>query len=61
MGIVIENNDLDSVYNAIKDALNHRDKKNATSKAFERVKSNFTWDVTSRKLLEISQSKFLNP
>lgn len=60
-GIVIENNDLDSVYNAIKDALNHRDQKNATSKAYERVKRNFTWEVTSRKLLEISQSKFLNP
>ena len=55
-GIVIENNDLGSVYTAIEVALECRDKENSVSNVYERVKNNFTWEVTSKKLLKIVQT-----
>ena len=52
-GIVIENNDLASVYNAIIEAVNYGNKSQAVSKVYERVKNNFTWEITSKKIVEI--------
>lgn len=56
-GLVIENNNLESVYNAIKEALNREDKKEAISKVYKRVETNFTWNITSKRILEVYKNK----
>lgn len=56
-GLVIENNDLESVYSAIKVALNCDYKKEAVSKVYKRVENNFTWNITSKRILEVYKNK----
>lgn len=57
-GIVIENNDLDSVYNAINKALKCQNREEAVNKVYKRIKEKFTWEVTSETIMDIYKAKW---
>lgn len=54
-GIVIENNDLDNVYSAINKALECQNREEAEAKVYERLENNFTWTISTKKILKIAQ------
>ena len=55
-GTIIKNNDEDLVYNAIVEVLDDSEKrKNACDKSYKKLIEEFTWDVTTDKVLAISK------
>jgi glycosyltransferase involved in cell wall biosynthesis len=56
-GLVIEHNDIDSVYNALNEALDNRKKREiGISKTYKRVENNFTWKHTADKVIQLAQA-----
>ena len=50
-GTIIENNDSETVYNAIKNTLNNwQECKKATLKAYNKLLDNFTWDIVVNEI-----------
>ena len=56
-GLVIENNDEESVYNALKFAIQNKKRKVATELTYKIVENNFTWEVTSNRIIKLAESK----
>lgn len=56
-GIVIEHNDMDSVYHALKEALSDQRKREVgIDKTYQRVANNFTWKHTADKVIVLVQA-----
>lgn len=54
-GIVIDHNDLDSVYNAIETAIKYQNRDEAEEKTYNRVINNFTWEISTNTILSVIQ------
>lgn len=56
-GLVIENNDIDSVYEALEKALNNKSAREmGINKTYTRVENNFTWKHTADKVIQLAQT-----
>lgn len=55
-GLVIENNDEQSVYEAIKKAIKQTNRELSVEKTFKNVKNNFTWIKSADKLIDIANN-----
>lgn len=54
-GIVIKNNDEESVYNALSSAFLNENRSRGIDLTYANVVSNFTWDVTVNRVIEIAK------
>ena len=52
-GLVIENNDEESVYNALEFAIQNKNRKVAAELTYKIVENNFTWEVTTNRIIEL--------
>ncbi|MCP1101370.1 glycosyltransferase involved in cell wall biosynthesis [Aequitasia blattaphilus] len=56
-GMILEDNKQESVYNGLRYILDHpEEEKSAIGKAHKRVLNEFTWNITTRKLMNIAES-----
>lgn len=56
-GLIIENNKVEDIFDAIKKSVECFNRKKAVEKTYERVKNNFTWNQSVDKVISIIQNK----